>query len=122
MRVDIVPNTTPEDGHLAIFSRYPYRNVLTRPGDTLTMVGWIDFVEEAISAEHRADLVNEAGNRPFEMPATAIYRGERVRSRSGSDLVHVRITAPDTIVHTVVGRAAGCDVINQGEYTVDVAK
>ena len=98
---DILHNTAHEDGHLAIFSRFPYRDFVTRPGDALTVVCRID-VEEASPAEH-----------------TATYRSRQVRSLPAEDIE--RITTTDNTVHALVRRAAtGWDVIDPGEYTVVV--
>jgi hypothetical protein len=114
MRVDFLHNTTREDGRMAIFSRFSSEGPVTRPGDTLEVVGSIDL-EDMADPANTAEKAFEVGNSPYSDQDIDTYRSWRVRSLSMGDAV--RIHTPDGVV-VLACLAVGWTEIDPTEYDV----
>jgi hypothetical protein len=106
MHVEILHNTTHENGRMVIISRPIDDGPVTRPGDILTLVGTID-VPDTISAQDAADLAFAAGNRSDQGDGpTEVHHSWRVRSLSIGDVVRVHTSiGTRTLVCTPTGWA-----------------
>jgi hypothetical protein len=112
VKVDILHNTTEENGRMAIFARFG-EGPTTRPGDTLSVVGSLELDG---TPETAAEAAFVAGNSPLLTPETETYRNWRVRSFSAGDVVRIHLADGSTV--GLVCKSYGFAPIDLSLYTV----